>query len=140
MSEKVFDVDQVIAGNIPPGDDRCRFDATVLENIIKRLIEQKLGDANTSMADTGSSDSKPCPTLSSLQVRRMPKVLQFYSAHMAAKDSIRINVQFGRQLFVQVQIKEIDLEIGDPGTLRNLKRKREISFSFTYFCTSSHFT
>jgi predicted acylesterase/phospholipase RssA len=62
LSEEVFDVDQVIAGNIPTGDDQCRFDATVLENVIKRLIEEKLGNANASMADTASSDSKPCPT------------------------------------------------------------------------------
>lgn len=62
LSEKVFDVDKVIAGNIPTGDDRSRFDATVLENVIKRLIEEKLGDANTSMADTNSSDFEPCPT------------------------------------------------------------------------------
>ena len=61
LSEKVFNVDQVIAGNIPTGDDQCRFDATVLENVIKRLIEEKLGNANASMADTDSSDSKPCP-------------------------------------------------------------------------------
>ena len=51
-----------MAGNIPTGDDRCRFDATVLENIIKQLIEEKLGDPNAYMADLGSSDSKPCPT------------------------------------------------------------------------------
>ena len=62
MSEKVFNVDQVIAGKIPTGDDRCRFDATILENIIKSIIEEKLGDANANMADTGSSDFKPCPT------------------------------------------------------------------------------
>ena len=62
MSERVFNIDQVTAGNIPTGDDRCRFDATVLENIIKSLIEEKLGDANASMADTSSSESKPCPT------------------------------------------------------------------------------
>ena len=62
MSEKVFNVDQVIAGKIPTGDDRCRFDATILENVIKSLIEEKLGDANAIMADNGSSDFKPCPT------------------------------------------------------------------------------
>ena len=62
MSEKVFDVDQVVTGNIPTGDDRCRFDATVLENVIKQLIEAKLGDPNAYMADLGSSDSQPCPT------------------------------------------------------------------------------
>src|SRR5579862_793735 len=35
LSEKAFDVDQAIAGNIPRGDDRYLFDATVLENVIK---------------------------------------------------------------------------------------------------------
>ena len=62
LSEKVFNVDQVIAGKIPTGDDRCRFDATVLENVIKNLVKEKLGDANAKMADTGSPDIKPCPT------------------------------------------------------------------------------
>ena len=62
MSEKVFNVDQVIAGKIPTGDDRCRFDATILEDVIKSLIEEKLGDPNASMADTGTSDFIPCPT------------------------------------------------------------------------------
>lgn len=62
MSEKVFDVDQVIIGKIPTGDKQCRFDATVLENVIKSLIDEKLGDSNAFMADVGSSDSKPCPT------------------------------------------------------------------------------
>ena len=51
-----------MAGNIPTGDDRCRFDATVLENVIKQLIEKKLGDPGAYMAELGSSDSKPCPT------------------------------------------------------------------------------
>jgi hypothetical protein len=62
LSEAVFNIDQVIAGKIPAGDDRCRFDATVLENVIKSLLQEKLGDANASMADMGSSPSKPCPT------------------------------------------------------------------------------
>jgi len=61
LSEKVFDVDQVMTGNIPTGDDQCRFDATVLENVVKRLIEQKLGDAGALMVDAESSDSKLCP-------------------------------------------------------------------------------
>ena len=59
MSEKVFNVDHVVPGKIPTGDDHCRFDATVLENAIKRLIEEKLGDSNAYMADMGS---KLCPT------------------------------------------------------------------------------
>ena len=62
LSEKVFDLDKVIAGNIPIGDDQCRFDATVLENVIKHLIEEKLGNTNASIADTNSLDSELCPT------------------------------------------------------------------------------
>ena len=63
MNEKVFNVDQVIADNIPTGDNRCSFDATILENVIRKIIEDKLGDPNAAMAETDFSDNiKPCPT------------------------------------------------------------------------------
>jgi hypothetical protein len=62
LSEEVFKVDQVILGKVPTGDDQCRFNATVLENVVKGLVQEKLGDADASMAETGSSEYKPCPT------------------------------------------------------------------------------
>jgi Patatin-like phospholipase len=62
LSEKVFRIDQVIAGKIPTGDDRCRFDATILQNVIKSVILESLGDENAKLAETSLSDFKPCPT------------------------------------------------------------------------------
>ena len=49
LSKKVFKVDQVLAGHIPVGDDRCRFDYNILEAVIKKLIHEKLGDENCHM-------------------------------------------------------------------------------------------
>ena len=63
-------------------DDRYRFDATVLKNVIKRLIEEKLSNANASMADTGSSNSKLCPTfvvaISAANVEGPPVLIRSY--------------------------------------------------------------
>ena len=49
LSKEVFKVDQVLAGHIPEGDDRCRFDYNILESFIKKIIQEKLGDANCAM-------------------------------------------------------------------------------------------
>lgn len=59
LSERVFRKDQVVAGVIPTGDDCCRFDAEILETVIKELVEERLNDANAAMADTSESR---CPT------------------------------------------------------------------------------
>jgi hypothetical protein len=104
LSKEVSDVDQVIAGNIPTGDDQCRFDATILENVIKSLVEERLGDANAIMAETDFSDFKPCPRLSLLQVLPMPKGRRFYFGRMAVKDSVPTNAQFGQRLVVRVPL------------------------------------
>jgi len=50
LSQKIFRVDQVLAGKIPVGDDRCRFDYNILEVEIKRLIEERLGDKEHGMS------------------------------------------------------------------------------------------
>ena len=36
LSKEVFKVDQVLAGHIPVGDDRCRFDYNILEALSKK--------------------------------------------------------------------------------------------------------
>jgi hypothetical protein len=59
LSKRVFQKDQVVAGVIPTGDDCCRFDAEILETVIKELVEEKLNDANAAMADTSEGR---CPT------------------------------------------------------------------------------
>lgn len=39
-------VDNVAAGITPVGDDRSRFDATMLEEVIKELIKKQGGDTD----------------------------------------------------------------------------------------------
>lgn len=53
LSQKVFDVDLVLKGNVPSGDDRCRFDYNKLESAIKSLVKGKLNKENSSLADSG---------------------------------------------------------------------------------------
>lgn len=53
LSQKVFDVDLVLKGNVPRGDDRCRFDYNKLESAIKSLVKGKLNEENFSLADSG---------------------------------------------------------------------------------------
>jgi hypothetical protein len=52
LSERVFKRDQVVAGVIPTGDNCCRFDAEILETVVKELIEEELKNADALMADT----------------------------------------------------------------------------------------
>jgi hypothetical protein len=54
----VFEVDNVLAGVIPVGDDRCRFDYKKLENAIKAVVKDRLKDENAVMVDY-SSDKVP---------------------------------------------------------------------------------
>jgi len=44
LSQKIFQVDNVLLEKIPVGDDRCRFDYNILEEEIKNLVEERLGD------------------------------------------------------------------------------------------------
>jgi predicted acylesterase/phospholipase RssA len=61
LAETVFNIDNVIAGTIPTGDDRCRFDASILEGVIKKLVKEKLGDENATMAPA-HAEGPFCPT------------------------------------------------------------------------------
>jgi hypothetical protein len=60
----VFDIDRVILKGIPVGSDGARFDATVLENIVKQLVKDKLSDPDAKMEDPASrvAGSKYCRT------------------------------------------------------------------------------
>jgi Patatin-like phospholipase len=62
LVEAVFNIDNVIAGVVPIGDDLCRFDATILEAVVKKLVKEKLGDENAQMADPAQSERPFCPT------------------------------------------------------------------------------
>lgn len=52
LSKKVFEVDQVLNGEIPFGDEQCRFDYQKLESAVQNLVERRLRDANAAMAET----------------------------------------------------------------------------------------
>jgi Patatin-like phospholipase len=62
----VFKVDRVVAGVVPTGDDKCRFDAGVLEDVMQKLIFNELKDVDARMADpsltSAMNDWKRCPT------------------------------------------------------------------------------
>jgi predicted acylesterase/phospholipase RssA len=51
-----------MAGIVPTGDHRCRFDATILEAVVKKLVKEKLGDENAQMVDAAQSERLVCPT------------------------------------------------------------------------------
>jgi predicted acylesterase/phospholipase RssA len=55
LSKSVFEVDQVLNGVIPNGDDQCRFDHKQLEGAIKDIVKKKSQDENATMADTHPS-------------------------------------------------------------------------------------
>ena len=54
----MFEVDNVLAGVIPVGDDTCRFDYKKLENAIKAVVKDQLQDEDAVMADN-SADKVP---------------------------------------------------------------------------------
>jgi predicted acylesterase/phospholipase RssA len=59
----VFEVDQVLNGEIPDGDDQRRFDYQKLESAVQSLVERRLNDPNAIMADTNQSPAaKNVPT------------------------------------------------------------------------------
>lgn len=62
LGERVFKKDQVVAGVVPVGDDRCRFDSESLQTVIKELVESHLKDFDAVMADPPKEGYKPCRT------------------------------------------------------------------------------
>jgi predicted acylesterase/phospholipase RssA len=63
----VFQIDNIVGGIIPPNDGQCRFDASILEQVMKEIIEKRLDDMEASMADSeldndhSSGRRKSCP-------------------------------------------------------------------------------
>jgi len=62
LSRQVFDVDQVLKGVIPIGDNQCRFDYKQLEGAIKYIVAKKLGNDNEPMASSDSNGTRNVPT------------------------------------------------------------------------------
>lgn len=60
LSKDVFKTDQVLQGDIPVGDDQCRFDYNILETAIKSIVRTELEDENASMENIHAEVQ--CPT------------------------------------------------------------------------------
>jgi patatin-like phospholipase/acyl hydrolase len=54
LSKDVFEIDKVLKGIVPVGDNQCRFDYNKLESAIQAVVKKKLKtkDSNIPMADT----------------------------------------------------------------------------------------
>ena len=83
LSKKVFEVDRVLAGHIPVGDDCCRFDYNILETAIKNIIKGKLGDENCSMNAIPKTVAEVCPTFvvaqTAYDANARPTIFRTYS-------------------------------------------------------------
>jgi predicted acylesterase/phospholipase RssA len=79
LSKEVFNHDRVIFKVLPTGEEGCRFDASVLEQIIQKLVKDKLGSETATMAEiAGSDNDKPCRTFvvaTSTAVAQGPPIL-----------------------------------------------------------------
>lgn len=59
LSKEIFKTDQVLNGVIPVGDDQCRFDYTILERAVKRIVNIQLENEGASVENTAADH---CPT------------------------------------------------------------------------------
>lgn len=95
LSKDVFRVDHVLAGKIPAGDDRCRFDYRELEKAIKNMIKARLGDENYSMSAKPKPETpKQCCTFVIAQMAEnlsaQPTIFRSYSAEGVARSKCAI--------------------------------------------------
>lgn len=58
--QHVFEIEPLLLGVIPSGDDECRFCYQKFERAIQSIIKTKIGDENSLMAE--SMDNASCPT------------------------------------------------------------------------------
>jgi len=61
LSEEVFNRDHALFGVLPTGEKGVRFDASILEGVVKSLVKDKLSDENAGMSEMPTPDYKPCP-------------------------------------------------------------------------------
>jgi len=96
LSQKIFQVDHVLAGKIPLGDDRCRFDYNVLEAETKSLVEERLGDKAYGMSAKPKPPKIPnqCHTFVVAQmaesVTAPPTIFRSYHGEGASKSKCAI--------------------------------------------------
>jgi predicted acylesterase/phospholipase RssA len=96
LSKEIFRVDHVLAGRIPVGDDRCRFDFNILESKLKELIEQRLGDSDHVMSVKPKTPKTPpqCCTFVVAQmahnVTAPPTIFRSYNAEGVTRSKCAI--------------------------------------------------
>lgn len=83
LSKKVFRIDQVLANKIPLGDDCCRFDSEDLENVVKDIVQERLGSPNCLLSEI---PQRPYPVVCTFVVAKKalhadgpPTVFRSYS-------------------------------------------------------------
>lgn len=74
----VFNIDHVLAGRIPIGDNECRFDYNVFEETIKKIIRERADDENCTMDFRSSSAHTFVVTRKALDAAA-PTVIRSYS-------------------------------------------------------------
>src|SRR5579859_5702945 len=120
LSKKVFDVDQVLKGVIPIGDDQCRFDYKQLEHAIKDVVRKKLHDENATMADTHEGPEN-VPTFvvatKGLNADGPPTLFRSYQCRGHSPSKCAIWEAACATSAAPTFFKPIKIEIPPPGTI-----------------------
>lgn len=96
MSKEIFDVDWVLLGKVPYGDNKCRFDYNILEKSVQKLIEERLGDKNHTMSAKPKGPNGPtqCRTFDVARlmenVTAGPIIFRSYSSEEESKSKCPI--------------------------------------------------
>ena len=96
LSKEIFNADHVLAGKVPVGDDRCRFDFNTLEASVRNLVEQRLGDKDHVMSVKPKPPKAPiqCRTFVVTQmagnVTARPTILRSYNVEGVSKSKCAI--------------------------------------------------
>src|SRR5271156_3274136 len=62
MSTRVFNLDEVLCNTVPFGDDQCRFNYQNLENVVKEIVRDRLGNENENASMSASTNKPSCRT------------------------------------------------------------------------------
>lgn len=118
LSNKVFEIDQVLKGVIPIGDNQCRFNYKQLENAIKNVVQKKLHDKNVTMADTNEGAEK-VPTFvvatKGLHAEGPPTLFRSYQCEGYNASHCTIWEAGRATSAAPTSFKRIEIEIPRPG-------------------------
>jgi hypothetical protein len=116
LSKKVFEVDQVLKGVIPIGDDQCRFDYKQLEHAIKDVVRKKLDDENARMADGAENVPTFVVATKGLHADGPPTLFRSYQCQGHSPSECAIWEAGRATSAVPTFFKPIKIEIPRPGT------------------------